>query len=465
MEECEASEVLSIDMGKWFTKIGEYIDKAWEWLIKFITFGIWQDSVYQRLSLRNAVAYVTRVIYILVNRFSADKISNKAAALTYSTLLSIVPILAILFGIARGFGFDNLLKEQVEKGLLGGATEATKYIFQFVDSYLSQTTGGVFLGVGLIALLWTFISLVNNMESIFNDIWYVNKDRTVYRKVTDYFSMLILMPILIIVSGGLSIFMSTLFNKIEGYALIAPMVRFLIRLIPYVLSWLMFTALYIFMPNTKVKFLYALIAGILVGTMFQAFQYLYISGQVWVSRYNAIYGSFAALPLFLLWMQVSWTICILGAQLTYIMQNFKRYDNYKEVNNASYEYRNYLAVVLMSMICKQYAYGDDKPYSARQLSNKCHIPIQLTQMVLNELTEADLLIMNAPDKSQEEIYLPASGCVNITLAETIDRLSTKGFSFKDFKVDWQNQFKMHYEQLERARKAFRDSGNTPVKDL
>ena len=452
-------------MGKWFTKIGEYIDKAWEWLIKFITFGIWQDSVYQRLSLRNAVAYVTRVIYILVNRFSADKISNKAAALTYSTLLSIVPILAILFGIARGFGFDNLLKEQVEKGLLGGATEATKYIFQFVDSYLSQTTGGVFLGVGLIALLWTFISLVNNMESIFNDIWYVNKDRTVYRKVTDYFSMLILMPILIIVSGGLSIFMSTLFNKIEGYALIAPMVRFLIRLIPYVLSWLMFTALYIFMPNTKVKFLYALIAGILAGTMFQAFQYLYISGQVWVSRYNAIYGSFAALPLFLLWMQVSWTICILGAQLTYIMQNFKRYDNYKEVNNASYEYRNYLAVVLMSMICKQYAYGDDKPYSARQLSNKCHIPIQLTQMVLNELTEAELLIMNAPDKSQEEIYLPASGCVNITLAETIDRLSTKGFSFKDFKVDWQNQFKMHYEQLERARKAFRDSGNTPVKDL
>ena len=452
-------------MGAWFTKIVEYIDKVWEWLIKFVTFGIWQDSVYEQLSIRNAVAYVTRVIYILVNRFSADKISNKAAALTYSTLLSIVPILAILFGIARGFGFDNLLKEQVEQGLLGGATEPTKYIFQFVDSYLSQTTGGVFLGVGLIALLWTFISLVDNMESIFNDIWYVKKNRTAYRKVTDYFSMLILMPILIIISGGLSIFMSTLFSKIEGYALLAPMVKFLIRLSPYVLSWLMFTALYIFMPNTKVKFLYALIAGFLAGTMFQAFQYLYISGQVWVSRYNAIYGSFAALPLFLLWLQVSWTICILGAQLTHIMQNFKRYDNYKEVNNASYEYRNYLAVVLMSMICKQYAQGIDNPYSARQLSNKCHIPIQLTQMVLNELMESNLLIMNANDKSQEEIYLPAAGCVDITLAETIDRLSTKGFGFQDFKVDWKSQFKNHYDQLEQARKAFRDSGNTPVKDL
>ncbi|MBQ6745583.1 MAG: YihY/virulence factor BrkB family protein [Bacteroidaceae bacterium] len=451
-------------MGAWFNKIVEHIDKVWEWLIKFITFGIWQDSVYQQLSLKNAVAYVTRVVYILVNRFNADSISNKAAALTYSTLLSIVPILAILFGIARGFGFDNLLRQQIEQGLLGN-NEASKYIFQFVDSYLSQTTGGVFLGVGLIALLWTFISLVNNMESIFNDIWYVKKSRTAYRKLTDYFSILILMPILIIISGGLSIFMSTLVSKIEGYALLAPMMKFGISLIPYVLSWLMFTALYVFMPNTSVKLLYALIAGLIAGSLFQAFQFLYISGQVWVSRYNAIYGSFAALPLFLLWLQVSWTICILGAQLTHIMQNFKRYDNYKEVNNASYEYRNYLAVVLMSMICKQYAEGNDKPYSARQLSNKCHIPIQLTQMVLNELMEADLLIMNAPDKSQEEIYLPASGCVDITLAETIDRLSTKGFGFKDFKVDWKEQFHQHYEQLEQARLAFRQTGSTKVKDL
>jgi membrane protein len=451
-------------MGSWFNKIVEYIDKVWEWLIKFITFGIWQDSVYQKLSLKNAVAYVTRVVYILVNRFNADSISNKAAALTYSTLLSIVPILAILFGIARGFGFDNLLRQQIEQGLLGN-NEASKYIFQFVDSYLSQTTGGVFLGVGLIALLWTFISLVNNMESIFNVIWYVKKSRTAYRKLTDYFSILILMPILIIISGGLSIFMSTLVSKIEGYALLAPMMKFGISLIPYVLSWLMFTALYVFMPNTSVKLLYALIAGLIAGSLFQAFQFLYISGQVWVSKYNAIYGSFAALPLFLLWLQVSWTICILGAQLTHIMQNFKRYDNYKEVNNASYEYRNYLAVVLMSVICKQYAEGNESPYSARQLSNKCHIPIQLTQMVLNELMEAELLIMNAPDKSQEEIYLPASGCVDITLAETIDRLSTKGFGFKDFKVDWKEQFHQHYEQLEQARLAFRQTGSTKVKDL
>ena len=449
----------------WFNKMVEYIDKGWEILIKFVTFGIWQDNVYQQLSLKNALAYVTRVVYILVNRFSTDKISNKAAALTYSTLLSIVPILAILFGIARGFGFDNLLQQQIERGLWGGATEATNYIFNFVESYLSQTQGGVFLGVGLIALFWTFISLVNNMESIFNDIWYVKKDRSPYRKVTDYFSMLILMPLLIIISGGLSIFMSTLFSGIEGYALIAPVMKFFIRLIPFALSWLMFTGLYIFMPNTKVKFVYALIAGILAGTMFQLFQYLYISGQVWVSKYNAIYGSFAALPLFLLWLQVSWTICILGAQLTHIMQNFKRYDNYKEVNNASYEYRNYIAVVLMSMICKQYDSGAAKPYSARQLSNLCHIPIQLTQQVLNEMTEAELLLMNAPDKSQEEVYLPASGCTDITLAETVDRLSTKGFGFKDFKVDYKEQFRSHYEQLEQARLSFRREGDTKVKDL
>ena len=147
------------------------------------------------------------------------------------------------------------------------------------------------------------------------------------------------------------------------------------------------------------------------------------------------------------------------------MQNFKRYDNYKEVNNASYEYRNYIAVVLMSMICKQYSSGADKPYSARLLSNLCHIPIQLTQQVLNEMTEAELLLMNAPDKSQEEIYLPASGCADITLAETIDKINTRGFGFNDFKVDWKDQFRQHYEQLEQARLSFRQKGAIKVKDL
>ena len=169
-------------------------------------------------------------------------------------------------------------------------------------------------------LLWTVINLITNIEITFNRIWQIKKARSMYRKITDYFSMFLLMPILIVISGGLSIFMSTTLKYIEDFVLLAPILKFLIRLIPFALTWFMFTGLYIYMPNTKVKFKHALIAGVLAGTAHQAFQFLYISGQLWVSRYNAIYGSFAALPLFLLWLQISWTICLFGAELTYAGQ-------------------------------------------------------------------------------------------------------------------------------------------------
>lgn len=122
--------------------------------------------------------------------------------------------------------------------------------------------------------------------------------------------MILLAPILIVVSAGLSIFTTTTLKEMEDFALLAPIFQFLIRLIPYIFTWFMFTGLYVFMPNTKVRFKHALVAGIIAGTAFQAFQYLYINSQLWVSKYNAIYGSFAALPLFLLWLHISWTICL-----------------------------------------------------------------------------------------------------------------------------------------------------------
>ncbi|MCQ4775466.1 YihY/virulence factor BrkB family protein, partial [Lacrimispora saccharolytica] len=178
-----------------------------------------------------------------------DRLVNKASALTYSTLLAIVPILAILFAIARGFGFDNLMESQVRMGF-GGHNQTTEVILQFVNSYLSQTKSGIFIGVGLIMLLWTVINLISSIEITFNRIWEIKKARSMYRKITDYFSMFLLMPILIVISGGLSIFMSTSLKYIEDFVLLAPILKFLIRLIPFVLTWFMFTGLYIYMPNT-----------------------------------------------------------------------------------------------------------------------------------------------------------------------------------------------------------------------
>ena len=248
-------------------------------LWKFLTYDIWRITEDEVTKTTFSLYNIIKTIYLCINRFTKDRLVNKASALTYSTLLAIVPILAILFAIARGFGFDNLMESQVRMGF-GGHNQTTEVILQFVNSYLSQTKSGIFIGVGFIMLLWTVINLISSIEITFNRIWEIKKARSMYRKITDYFSMFLLMPILIVISGGLSIFMSTSLKYIEDFVLLAPILKFLIRLIPFVLTWFMFTGLYIYMPNTKVRFKPALISGILAGTAHQAFQFLYISGQL-----------------------------------------------------------------------------------------------------------------------------------------------------------------------------------------
>ena len=227
-------------------------------LWKFLTYDIWRITEDEVTKTTFSLYNIIKTIYLCINRFTKDRLVNKASALTYSTLLAIVPILAILFAIARGFGFDNLMESQVRMGF-GGHNQTTEVILQFVNSYLSQTKSGIFIGVGLIMLLWTVINLISSIEITFNRIWEIKKARSMYRKITDYFSMFLLMPILIVISGGLSIFMSTSLKYIEDFVLLAPILKFLIRLIPFVLTWFMFTGLYIYMPNTKVRFKLSLI--------------------------------------------------------------------------------------------------------------------------------------------------------------------------------------------------------------
>ena len=173
-------------------------------------------------------------------------------------------------------------------------------------------------------MLYTVLMLVNNVEETFNQIWQVNNSRPLIRSLTNYLAMFFLFPIIIIVSMGLSIFMATVARHMEGLLILGPAVRRLLDFSPYLLLSLLFIVLYVYMPNTEVKFKSALVPGVLAGVAMQLLQLFYIHSQIWVTGYNAIYGSFAALPLFMLWLQISWTICLFGAQLTYTNQNLDR---------------------------------------------------------------------------------------------------------------------------------------------
>ena len=249
---------------------------------------------------------------------------TQASALTYSTLLAIVPMLAVVFAIARGFGYNKYIEIWFRE-VLSSQPQVADVIVSFVNSYLVHTKSGIFLGVGLIFMLYTVLMLVNNVEETFNQIWQVNNSRPILRSFANYLAMFFLFPIIIVVSTGLSVFMETMADSMDNLAVLGPFIHKLLQYSPYMLMSLFFIVLYVYMPNTEVRLSCAIIPGILAGIAMQVLQVVYIHSQIWVTGYNAIYGSFAALPLFMLWIQISWTICLFGAQLTYTNQNLNRF--------------------------------------------------------------------------------------------------------------------------------------------
>ena len=266
------------------------------------------------------VKEIYRTLELTIRFFTAKRVMTQASALTYSSLLAIVPILAVIFAIARGFGYNKYI-EIWFRDALSSQPQVADVLAGFVNSYLIHTQSGIFLGVGLLFMLYTVLMLVNNVEETFNQIWQVNNSRPIIRSLTNYLAMFFVFPIIIVVSMGLSIFMATIANKMGNLMILGTAMHILFDFSPYLLLSLLFIWLYVYMPNTDVKLKSAIVPGILAGIAMQLLQLFYIHSQIWVTGYNAIYGSFAALPLFMLWIQISWTICLLGAQLTYTNQN------------------------------------------------------------------------------------------------------------------------------------------------
>ena len=266
---------------------------------------------------------IYRTLVLTIKFFTAKRVMAKASALTYSTLLAIVPILAVVFAIARGFGYSKYI-EVWFRDLLGSQPQAAEVIIGWVNSYLVHTQRGLFLGIGLVFMLYTVLMLVSNIEETFNEIWQVNNSRSIYRSFTNYLAAFFLFPIFIVLTTGFSIVLTAVASSMPEALVLGSLVRFLLDLLPYILLSFLFFGLYVSMPNTHVEWRCAIVPGIIAGVGIQWLQLFYVHSQIWVTGYNAIYGSFAALPLFMLWVQISWTICLFGAELTRTNQNLKR---------------------------------------------------------------------------------------------------------------------------------------------
>lgn len=369
-----------------------------------------------------------KVYKLAIKGFNEDRIQIRASALTYYTVLSIVPMVAMLFVIARGFGFEAWLEIKLQASL-EGQEQVFTYITDFAKRYLSNINGGYITGIGIAVLLWSVAKLLGNIETSFNHIWQIKQARAISRRISDYFSLVVIAPVLIFLSSSVTIFLTDQVKAAESsIPLIAYLGVFLgsiFSLLPYVLIWLVFTLLYIIMPNTKVKFSSALVGGIIAGTAFQLMQWGYIHLQSELTSYNAIYGTFAALPLFLIWLQISWLIVLFGAEVSFAKQNLDHYEAESVSFNISVHLKRSVSILLLKQIEMNFVNGIP-PLTASLLAKNLDLPVRLVRDILYELVGTKLLSETITGTVRENAYQPARDLSRLTVVEIIEILDKIG---------------------------------------
>ena len=396
--------------------------------IQFVKSDIWKIRINDQPRNSKFLIRNLRIILLAFRGFDEDKCQLRASALTFYSLLSIVPVVAMIFGIAKGFGFEEMLEVQLQE-TMSGNPEIIEEVMKFANSMLENTKGGLIAGVGVIILFWSVMKVLGNIENSFNDIWEIKRSRAIVRKFTDYLTIMLLAPILMILSGSVTVFITTQISNItESISLLgyfSPIIEFLIKLIPYSLVWLLLTFIYIVMPNTKVDFKSAFFAGIIAGTGFQLTEWIYINGQIGVGKYNAIYGSFAALPLFLGWLQISWLIVLFGAELSFAHQNVDRYELEIDSSDMSYSQKRILSLFITHLVVKKFLKGE-MALTANDISDKLKIPIRIVRQILFDLQEVHIVSEIRTDDPKVVTYQPAISVNLISVKFVIEALEAKG---------------------------------------
>jgi len=401
-----------------------YIQK----LIKFLDRDIWRIPT-KKLSRRHSFLITQlRVIVLAVREFRGNQCQLNASALTFYTLISIVPIMAMAFGLAKGFGLDKALATQL-MGKFPGHEQTLEQIIGFANNLLNNTNGGIVAGIGVIVLFWTVIKVLNSIESSFNDIWGIKQARSFGRKVTDYLSIMFICPFFVIASGGITVFIASqvelLMQKLSFLGPLVPLVVISMNILPYVMVSILFTFIYVFMPNTKVNLVSGLIGGIIAGTTYQVVQLIYIHFQIGAANMNVIYGSFAALPLFLIWLQLSWRIVLFGAEVSFAHQNVETYEFEQDCMQVSRAFKRILSLRIVCEVVKRFEKAE-APLTGAKIIDKFDIPVRLGRDILFRLTEVGVLSELRDASNRQSSYQPGRDIQQLTVKAVLDALDKTG---------------------------------------
>ncbi len=400
-------------------------------VIDFIKEGIWTKSGENRTAIHQRIIKVLKVILLSIQGFKNDICPLRASALTLYTLLSIVPVIALLFGIAKGFGFEKKLEQQ----LLEKASDQDTMMLQLIEfsqNMLSSTKGGLVAGIGIVVLFWTVIKVIGNIEESFNSIWKIKKNRSLARKLSDYLSLMMLAPVLLIMSSSITVFVKT---KITWLVEVIHLPDFGTKLVVYAMSFsplvimsVLFTFIFLFIPNQKISLKAGVIAGVITGILFQLAQWAYLSLQIGVSSHNAIYGSFAALPLFLIWLQIVWMVVLFGCEVSFYIQNFESYRHNKKFSNLSFSLKKNIGVRVCQVIVRCFSKSEEAP-NAEFIASELELPVSIVQNTLSELIDCKLIVELNVDDDEDDIYQPAKDVNTLTRSMVINAMEISGQNY------------------------------------
>lgn len=360
-----------------------------------------------------------QLVTLVVRDFWYDHCLLHASSLTFATILAIVPFFALAFALLKGLGVQNRL----EPIILGQVTAGSHETVTRIISFINNTNMGSLGAIGLTVLILTVLSLLFSVEDAFNTIWGVREDRSLARKFSDYLSVMTSAPLLMLVAISLTTFLENqaIVRWLMEREYVGEVLLSVLQFIPYISVWVALTLLYLFIPNTRVRLQSAVIGGILAGTVWQIAQWCYLTFQIGVGRYNAIYGTLALLPIFMIWLYTSWIIVLFGVEVVYAHQNRKTLRLECHGKTLSHASRLELALTLLVECAVSFRLGTH--LSAEQMAEKFALPLRQVQQMLDELEQSGLLGRRA---GNDPVWHPAREPAALAVSDVLERLSRSG---------------------------------------
>ncbi len=401
-------------------------------ITNFFNKDIWDADNESLYPLQKQLYKQLRIIFIATKRYVKQEGNLSASALTFFTLLSIVPVLAMAFGVAKGFGIDGILEEQIRENLYGQG-EVVEKLIEFSRSMLENTNGGIVAGIGFVIVFYSVLKLLNFIEDAFNKAWDIDTPRPFYRKFTDYTSFVVIAPVLFVISSSISVFVisgvESATDNINMFGVLDTAITFSLEFVSFALIWLLMIMIYMLLPNTNVSWKAAIQSGIVIGSLFIITQWIYVNFQIGAARANAIYGSFAALPLFLVWLQVSWFIVVFGATYTYAIQNEKLHrQKFSSEKLNEYNLKK-LALLIAHFIVKDFSEAKT-PTKEGEIAERLQVPIKVVHEILNMLLKSKIIVevLNGSERS----FHPAMDINKLTISHVLNMLEDRRAVHWDF---------------------------------